>query len=353
MEVWDDELGMPYYFNSVTAESLWEKPAAMLEEEAVEALANAEPDSMSKSEGAAGDQSDVGAGPVPQEPVLPAPRFLWSPLSALPMPPAHRRVNKVYGSVIASRGATLPRLMFVGLPASALRAVVPLRPLPHKSGALMKRGGRGAFGRRWQRRWFILHGRSLHYFKKPQAKLEAASAKLDAASREHLRFYASRGAAEPAATKGGARGVVQRRGAKGSGGADSATRLGGFETSATAEQAAAALRAAEPRTAGAGSDSVSAAAMASSSSQGSHMQRAALAESLAAPDTSDAALGSLPLYGAWIRDVSVDRGARAHSFLLLPADGARVFELAAGSSAELLAWLAALEGAGCRRVKAA
>jgi hypothetical protein len=347
LEVWDDELGMPYYFNTVTAESVWEKPAAMIEEEQVEALAKSEPGSISEEE-----HRTLAVAEEPVEDVaLPRARFEWTTHAALPEPPAHRRVNKVYGSVIATRGSTLPRLMFVGLPASALRSVVPLRPLPQKSGPLQKRGGKGAFGRRWQRRWFILQGRTLHYFKKPQAKLQQASARLDASSRQHLRFYATRGGGMPAASTSGRAqgGVGAARGMQDRG--DSATQLGEFATSASAEQAAAALRAAEPRTKGGASEGTSAAAMASSSAQGSHMQRAALAESLASPDTADSALGSLPLYGAWIRDVSVDKGARAHSFLLLPADGARVFELAAAGASEMHEWLAALEGAGCRRVK--
>jgi hypothetical protein len=186
--------------------------------------------------------------------------------------------------------------------------------------------------RRWQKRWFALHGRVLRYFKQPPTVLTSLGASMDTAAREQLKYYSARGAGTgkraPLAAKAG----VQ----SGAGSSD----LGAFDSGEEATRIVAHLRS---------SDIASTAAAANA--QGSHMQRAAMTELAAPPKTVEEPLARIPLYGGWVR--CVERGTAGFvdsGILLLPAEGNRVFELSAPNDEARRLWIAAFVAAGCREV---
>lgn len=310
VECWDETYGLPYYFNTQTGQSEWEKPRAMIE-----------------AERAINGTSDALVGAAAE-----SGRFAFPRAADLPPPPAHARVQKVYPSVVASRGLQLPRFVLVGVEPRLLQAVVPVPPLARLAGALWKKGGGSSIlgSRSWKKRYFALQGRVLRYYDKPQTILSPSPQALQRALRDQLQFYAA-----SSASASGTRGPPL----------------------ASKPRAGDAVIVAVP-----GSDSDSA-----TSVMTSQVQRAALAglvdelasreggtggKPLVGGSPPDEALGVMPVHGAWVRDVGDDEAGadRPHMLLLRTIEGPRVFVLAADSAREKIAWLQALGLAGAHVV---
>jgi len=74
-----------------------------------------------------------------------------------------------------------------------------------------------------------------------------------------------------------------------------------------------------------------------------------MAAALEGGETAEGPLGTLTLYGGWVRELSeAEAGGKPFCFLLLPGEGSKVYELAGTSADDVRAWMMALRGAGCR-----